>query len=374
MRKIFVIIILCLAGLFSLSAIASEPVKIAAIFATTGIAAGENGPYLQMIQLAVEEINSHGGMHGRPVELIILDNKSTPIGSAQAAIEAVQLQATAVIGAAWSSHSLGMAPILQQEGIPMISPSSTNPKVTRIGDCIFRVCFLDSSQGKAMARVAYNELGARTAAVLKIIDEEYSITLAKFFVNSFQGYGGKVLFDGNYKAKAVDFKDILKEVKRLQPDVVFVPGYPRDSGLLIRQAVSMEIKTIFLGGDGFDLILDYGGDAVEGSYYSTHWHPDVPSKKSIQLQDMYKKKYKKKIAYMNSPLAYDAVMVLADAIRRSKSVERAKIREALAQTKDFNGLTGNITFDEHGDPQNKEVIIMKLGKYEQMYFKTINPD
>ena len=373
MREIFAIIILGLAGMFSLPAIASEPVKIAAIFATTGIAAEDNAPFLQMTQLAVEEINSHGGLHRRPVELIILDNKSTSIGSAQAAKEAVQLQVAAVIGAIWSSHSLAVAPILQQEGIPMISPISTNPKVTRIGDCIFRVCFLDSSQGKAMARVAYNELGARTAVVLKIVDEEYSLTLAKFFVNSFQGYGGKVLFDGNYKTKAVDFKDILKEVKRLQPDVVFVPGYPRDSGLLIRQAVSMEIKTIFLGGDGFDLILDYGGDAVEGSYYSTHWHPDVPFKKSIQLQDMYKKKYKKKIV-LGSPLAYDAVMVLADAIRRSKSVERAKIREALAETKDFNGLTGNITFDEHGDPQNKAVIIMKLENNEHMYFKTINPD
>jgi branched-chain amino acid transport system substrate-binding protein len=291
-----------------------------------------------------------------------------------AAKKAVQLQVSAVIGAAWSSHSLQVAPILQQAEIPMISPSSTNPKVTRIGDCIFRVCFIDSSQGKAMARFAYNELGARTAIALKMINEEYSLTLAEFFVNSFQRYGGKVLFEGNYKSKAVDFKDILKEVKRLQPDVVFVPGYPTNSGFLIKQAVSMGIQTVFLGGDGFMQIHDYGGDAVEGSYYSTHWHPDVPSEKSIQVQDTYKKKYKKKITHMNSPLAYDAVMVLADAIRRAKSVERPKIRDALAQTKDFHGLTGNITFDEHGDTQNKEVIIMKLGKKDQMYFKTIKPD
>jgi len=373
MKKKVVIVVLWLIGIFSFSAMAAEPVKIAAIFAKTGIAAEDNAPEIQMIQLAVEELNSHGGMLGRPVELIILDNKSTPIGSTQAAKEAVQFQVTAVIGASWSSHSLAMAPILQQEGIPMISPASTNPKVTRIGNCIFRVCFLDSIQGKAMARVGYTELGARTAVVLKIVNEEYSLTLAEFFVSSFQKYGGKVLFEGNYRSTAVDFKDILKEVKRLQPDVVFVPGYTRDSGLLIRQAVSMGIQTTFLGGDGFNQIHDYGGGAVEGSYYSTHYHLDVPSEKSIQLQDTYKKKYKKKITDMNSPLTYDAVIVLADAIRRADSLDRAKIRDALAETKGFEGVTGIITFDEHGDPLNKPVVVMKLGKKEQVYFKSIKP-
>ena len=374
MKKLIFVGLLWLTGICSFPAMAAEPVKIATIFAKTGIAAVQNASYIEMVELAVEELNSQGGVLGRPVELIILDNKSTPIGSAQAAKKAVQLQVTAVIGASWSSHSLRIAPTLQQGGIPMISPSSTNPKVTRIGNYIFRVCFIDSSQGKAMARFAYNELGARTAAVLKIINEEYSLTLAKFFVNSFQRYGGKVLFEGNYRSKAVDFKDILKEVKRLQPDVVFVPGYPRDSGLLIRQAVSMGIKTIFLGGDGFNQIHNYGGDAVEGSFYSTHWHPDVRSEKSVHLQNIYKQKYKKKLTHMNSPLAYDAVMVLADATRRAGSLDPAKIRDALDQTKGFQGATGNIAFDEHGDPQNKEVIIMKLGKKDQVYFKTIKPD
>lgn len=374
MKKLYIFGILCLIGICSFPVMAAEPVKIAAIFAKTGIAAEDNAPEFQMIELAVEELNSQGGLLGRPVELIILDNKSTPIGSAQAAKKAVQLQVTAVIGASWSSHSLRIAPTLQQGGIPMISPSSTNPKVTRIGNYIFRVCFIDSVQGKAMAQFAFTELGARTAIVLKIINEEYSLTLAEFFIKSFQQYGGKVLFDGNYTSKAVNFKDILKEVQKLHPDVVFVPGYPRDSGLLIRQAVSMGIKTIFLGGDGFSQIHDYGGDSVEGSFYSTHWHPDVRSEKSIHLQNIYKQKYKKELINMNAPLVYDAVSVFADATRRAGSLDRPKIRDALAQTKSFQGATGKISFDDHGDPQNKEVIIMKLGKKDQMYFKTIKPD
>jgi branched-chain amino acid transport system substrate-binding protein len=374
MKKKVVIGVIWLIWMCSFSVMAAEPVKIAAIFAKTGIAATPNAPHIQLVELAVEEINNQGGLLGRPIELIIIDNKSSPVGSSIAAKKAVQLQVPAVIGAAWSSHSLQVAPILQQAEIPMISPSSTNPKVTRIGDCIFRVCFIDSTQGKAMARFAYNELGARTAIALKIINEEYSLTLAEFFVNSFQQYGGKVLFEGNYTSKAVDFKDILKEVEMLKPDVVFVPGYSRDSGLLIKQAVSMGIKTIFLGGDGFNQIHNYGGDAVEGSFYSTHWHPDVRSEKSVHLQNIYKQKYKKKLTNMNSALAYDAVMVLADATRRAGSLDPAKIRDALDQTKGFQGATGNIAFDEHGDPQNKDVIIMKLGKKDQVYFKTIKPD
>ncbi|MBC2704078.1 ABC transporter substrate-binding protein [Desulfobacula sp.] len=373
MKKLYIFGILWLIGICSFPVMAAEPVKIAAIIAKTGISAEENAPYVLMIELAVEELNSQGGLLGRPVELIIIDNKSTPIGATLAAKEALQLQVTAVIGASWSSQALAMAPILQQEGIPMITPLATNPKITRVGNCIFRVCFTDSIQGKAMARFAYTELGAQTVIVLKILNEIYSLTLAKSFVNSFQQYGGKVLFEGGYTRKAVNFKDILKKAQNLNPDVVFVPGFSRDSGLLIKQAVSMGIRTTFLGGDGFVQIHDYGGNAVEGSYYSTFWHPDVPSKKKNHLQNIYKQKYKKESTTIDAPLVYDAVMVLADAIRRADSLDRAKIREALAETKEFEGVTGPITFDEQGDPLNKPVVIIKLEKKDQVYFKSIKP-
>ncbi len=375
MRKIIVMSILGLVGMFSLPAIAAEPVKIAAIYAKSGIAGKDNAPSVQMVELSVEEINNQGGLLGRPVKLIILDNKSSPIGSSMAARKAVQLGVPAVIGAAWSSHSLQIAPVLQQAKIPMITGTSTNPKVTRIGNYIFRTCFIDSFQAQAMAQFAYTELGARKAIVLEIINEEYSLTLAELFSKSYQQYGGKVILKESYENDAVDFANILKKVKTLHPDVVYVPGYARDSGLLIKQAASMEIQTTFLGADGWagPLIYDIGGNALEGNYYSAHWHHDVSFPQSIHMKKMYYQKYKSKIPSINAPLSYDAVMLLADAINRAGTFDRARIRQALAETKGFQGATGTITFDEHGDPLNKPVIIIKLGKDAPEYFKTIQP-
>jgi branched-chain amino acid transport system substrate-binding protein len=375
MRKKIGVCIVALIGVFSLPAIAAESVKIAAIFAKTGIAVSHNASHIQVVELAVEDINNQGGLLGRPVELIILDNESTPIGSSMAAKKAVQLQVTAVIGAAWSSHSLQMAPILQQAEIPMVTGASTNPKVTRIGNYIFRTCFIDSFQAQAMAKFAYNDLGARTAIVLEIINEEYSLTLAEIFVSSFQQYGGKVILKGSYKNDAVDFSSLLKEVKRLQPDVVYVPGYARDSGLLIKQAVSMGIQTTFLGADGWTgpSMYDIGSNAVEGNYYSAHWHYDVRFPQSVHLQKLYDRKYGGVIPHINAPLNFDAVMLLADAIRRAGTFDRARIRDALAETKGFQGATGTITLDENGDPLNKPLVIMKLGKDSPRYFRTIQP-
>lgn len=375
MRKLVVMSILVLVGVSSLPAVAAEPVKIAAIFATTGIAATNNTPHVRCVELAVEEINNQGGLLGRPLELIILDNKSTPIGSNLAAKKAVQLQVTAVIGAAWSSHSLRIAPVLQQAKIPMVTGSSTNPKVTRIGNYVFRTCFIDSFQAQAMAHFAFTELRAKTAVVLEIINEEFSLTLAELFVSSFQKYGGKVVLKGSYENDAVDFAYLLTEVKRLQPDVVYVPGYARDCGLLIKQAVSMGIETTFLGGDGWagSLLYTSGDNALEGNYYSAHWHPDVRFPLSVHLQKLYDRKYGGVIPHMNAPLNFDAAMLLADAIRRAGTLDRAKIRDTLAETKGFQGATGTITLDQYGDPLNKPLVIMKLGKDAPMYFKTIQP-
>jgi len=375
MRKIVIISIFGLIGIFSLPAIAADPVKIAAIFAKTGIAEKHNAPHVQLVELAVEEINNRGGLLGRPIELLILDNKSSPIGSSLAAEKAVQLQVTAVIGAAWSSHSLQMAPVLQRAKIPMVTGSSTNPKVTLIGNYIFRTCFIDSFQAQAMAKFAYNDLGARTAIVLEIINEEFSLTLAELFASSFQQYGGKVILKGSYANDAVDFSNVLKEVKNLQPDVVYVPGYSRDCGLLIKQAISMGIQTTFLGADGWagPLMYDFGGNFVEGHYYSAHWHYDVVFPQSVHLQQMYNQRYGTKIPHMNGPLTYDAVMLLADAIQRAGTLDRARIRDALSETKGFQGATGTITLDENGDPVNKPLVIMKLGKEAPTYFKTIQP-
>jgi branched-chain amino acid transport system substrate-binding protein len=371
-------VVACIAGCIGLNtafSMATEPVKVAAIFAQTGIAVTNNSPHIEVIQLAVDQINSQGGVLGRPIELLLLDNKSSPIGANLAAKKAVELQVAAVIGGAWSSHSLQMAPVLQKAKIPMITGSATNPKVTRFGNYIFRACFIDSFQARAMAQFAYDDLNARTAAVLEIINEEFSLTLAELFENSFSKLGGKIILKDSYENDAVDFADLLKKVKASQPDIVYVPGYARDSGLLLKQAASMAINTAFLGADGWagSLIYDFGGGSVEGNYYSAHWHHDVSFSKSIELQKMYEQKYSVKIPHMNAPLTYDAMLLLADAIERAGTFEREKIRDALASTSSFQGATGTITFNDQGDPINKPVVIMKLGQEEPMYFKTVRP-
>jgi branched-chain amino acid transport system substrate-binding protein len=326
-----------------------------------------------MVQLAVDDINLSGGIDDRPIQLILLDNQSTPIGSAMAAKEAIRLGVTAVIGAHWSSHSLAMAPILQKAGIPMISPGSTNPNVTLVGDYIFRACFLDSFQGKAMARFAYEELKARSAAVLRNIDEQYSVSLAGFFKDSFMHLGGQVPLDLEYRGKAVDFTNIINKIIARKPDVVYLPGYTRDSGLIIKQARAMGVKATFLGGDAWDEIEKVAGDAIEGSYQSAPWHPDVPFAQSKVLQKLYRRKFHKPITNMSAPLAYDAVHLLANAIMKAGTTNRKAIRDALAATTNFHGATGIISFDKNGDPKNKEVIIIRFHAGKRIFFKAIRP-
>jgi branched-chain amino acid transport system substrate-binding protein len=352
---------------------AAKPILVGAIFSQTGIAATHNEPLISMVQLAVDDINLSGGINDQPIQLVLLDNQSTPIGSTMAAKEAIRLGVTAVIGAHWSSHSLAMAPILQKAGIPMISPGSTNPDVTLVGDYIFRACFLDSFQGRAMARFAHEELKAGSAVVLRNIDEQYSVTLAQFFKDSFITLGGKVFLDLEYRGKAVDFANIINKILASSPDVVYLPGYTRDSGLIIKQARSMGVKATFLGGDAWDEIEKVAGDAIEGSYQSAPWHPDVPFAQSKVLQKLYRRKFHKPITNMSAPLAYDAVHLLANAIMKAGTTDRKAVRDALAATTNFHGATGIISFDKNGDPENKEVIIIRFHDGKRIFFKAIRP-
>lgn len=353
---------------------ASEPIKVAVIMSQTGIAIDQNKPAIEGARLAIDEINSHGGVMGRPMEMILIDNQSSPLRSKIAAQEAVNRNVTAVIGAIWSSHSLAMATILQKAKIPMITPASTKPEVTRIGDYIFRVCFIDSFQGKVMAKFAYSDLGGHTSIVMGNLNEEYSMTLAEYFENFFKHIGGKVLFHGNYKGKAVDFKDILRKAKKFNPDVFFIPGYSRDSGLLVKQAVKMGVKTTFLGCDGWDgPIYKYAGSTLNGSYFSNHWHPKVQFTKSRHFLKIYREKYGIKEVTVTAPLTYDAVMLLANAIGRAGCLEKEKIRNAIAETKNFQGSTGTITFDQNGDPKNKEASIIKCEKGKFVFLKSVKP-
>ncbi len=364
------IFLLCL--LLTASALASAPpIRIAAVFAKSGEAAEDNLELFEAVRFAVDEFNAKGGLHGRAVELREYDNHSTPIQSRLAARQAVQDGNVAVIGASWSSHSLAMAPYLQKMKIPMISPDSTHPDVTAAGDFIFRACFIDPFQGQALARFAYDQLKAHTAVIVRNITSDYSLGLSEEFSKRFARQGGHVNAVLNYKSQQQDFRDILTHVRQLNPDVLFIPGHA-ESGFIVRQAQEMGIQAIMLGGDGWPYRQFYanGGQDLKTGYYSAHWNKQLPTQASQRFIHEYKKVYD---VTDFAAIAYDAACLLLNAISNATTPTPQDIRDALAQTHDFHGVTGDITFNQQGDPQ-KQVIIMKISDGRPSFYALVKPE
>lgn len=350
---------------------ADEEVKVAAIFAKSGEASEDNLELFEAVRFAVDEVNTAGGVHGRKIKLIEYDNHSTAIQSRLAAREAVEDGVVAVIGASWSSHSLAIAPYLQKMKVPMISPDSTHPEVTLTGDFIFRACFNDTFQGRTLAMFAREKLNAATAVIARNISSDYSIGLSKIFEERFIVSGGKVLAVLNFKSEQTDFHDLLKDVKSLNPDVLFVPGHS-ESGFVVRQAQAMGITARMLGGDGWPYRQFYanGGQDLKEGYYTAHWSKDLDNEKSRDFVARYKKSYE---VSEFATTSYDAAMLLFDAMKRAESLDSRSIRDALAATRDFDGVTGKISFDKNGDPV-KQAIVMKITNGRPSVFMIITPD
>ena len=370
-RMIFFSLLMVILGSGFSAPRAEDWVKIAAVYAKSGEAAEDNLELFEAVRFAVAEVNATGGIHGKKIKLIEYDNHSTPIQSRLAAKKAVQDGVVAVIGASWSSHSLAMAPFLQKMKVPMISPDSTHPDVTKTGDYIFRACFTDAFQGKTLAGFAKNELGAASAVIVRNITSDYSVGISKIFEDQFTASGGKVLAILNYKFEQKDFADLLAEAKRLKPDVLFIPGHA-ESGYVVRQAQDMGITAKLLGGDGWPYRQFYanGGQDLKEGYYTAHWHKDLDTEKTRDFIARYKKVYD---VTDFAAISYDATMLLFDAMKRADSLAPSAIRDALAETKDFNGVTGKITFDANGDPI-KQVVVMKITDGRPALLKTIMPN
>jgi len=324
--------------------------------------------------LAAEEINATGGVLGKKIQLLTEDNQSQAGQSATVVRKLISSDGVvAILGEVASSRSLEAAPICQQNKIPMISPSSTNPKVTECGDYIFRVCFIDPFQGTVMANFASQRLQVKKVAILTDVKSDYSVGLTKFFKAGFTAAGGTIVVEQNYSGGDKDFNAQLTAIKATHPDALFVPGYYTEVGLIGLQAKQLGLTVPMLGGDGWESasLVAIGGAALEGDYFSTHFSPQDTSASVQKFAAAFQNKFHEPSDAM-SALGYDSLMILADAMKRAGSTEPAQVRAALAATRNFHGATGDITIDAARNA-SKPAVILAITNGAFQYVETVAP-
>lgn len=328
------------------------------------------------VLMAADQINQAGGINGKKIDVVILDDKGSPEEAARLTGKLIdQDKVIAIIAGGTSGNSRAAAPKAQSSAVPLISPSSTDPAVTKVGDFIFRACFVDSFQGEVMARFAVNSLKAQKAAILFDFNSAYGRGLTDYFELAFAKLGGKIVSKQSYTQGDSDFKGQLSSIKGAEPDVVYVPGYYGDVAIIAKQARMLGITQPLLGGDGWDApeLWQLGGPALNGSYISTHYSVDDPSAAIADFVHKYRQRYGNQTPDAHAALAYDAMRLLADAIGRAGTTDGRKLREALAQTKDFSGVTGVISMDADRNAV-KPAVVMKLQDTKFIYQETIQPE
>ena len=328
------------------------------------------------VLMAASEINQNGGINGRQIDVVIEDDKGSPEEAARLTAKLIdQDKVVAIIAGGTSGNSRAAAPKAQSSHIPFISPSSTDPAVTQVGSYIFRACFVDSFQGEVMARFAVNTLKAQKAAVLYDFNSPYGRGLTQYFELSIGKLGGRIVSEQSYMQGDPDFKGQLSTIKAAEPDVIYIPGYYGDVALIAKQARLIGLTQPLLGGDGWDApeLWQLGGDALNGAYISTHYSIDNPSPAIQSFVEQYKQRYGNLLPDAHAALAYDAARLLFDALTRIGSTDPDKLREALAQTKNFAGVTGVISMDADRNAV-KPAVVLKLEDLKSIYQETIQPD
>jgi branched-chain amino acid transport system substrate-binding protein len=326
------------------------------------------------IQLAVDEINKAGGINGLKVRVITYDDKGEKPEAGTAVTRLVTKDnVVAVLGEVASSLSLAGAPVCQEYGIPMVTPSSTNEAVTEVGEMIFRVCYVDSFQGYVCAKFAREGLKANKAALLFDQTQAYAVGLQDAFAKAFTQQGGEIVSKQSYGRGDPDFSAQLTAIRGTQPDVIFIPGYYTDVGNIAIQARKLGINAPLLGGDGWDSekLAEIGGDAINGSYYSNHYSPQDPDPHVQDFIKTYSARFNGTPDGL-AALGYDAAKILCQAIEKAGSTEGEKIAAELAKTTDFAGVTGKISIDAKRDAV-KPAVILEMKNGVPTYVTTIQP-
>jgi len=351
---------------------AGDTIKVGANIELSGGVASYGQSISEGLELALEEINKKG-IDGKKIELVKVDNKSDAAEATNGAIKLVnQDKVVAIIGAATSTNTLAQVQVAQDNKVPLITPTGTNPDITnkggKLNDYVFRTCFIDPFQGTVAANFAEKDLGSKKAAVFIDSASDYSKGLAASFKKA---YKGEIVAEEAYVAKDTDFSATLTRIKSANPDFIFLPGYYEEVGLIIKQARELGIDVPFMGGDGWDspkLVEIAGGDALNNTYITNHYSAGDKAENIQKFVEAFKGKYNGKTPDAFAALGYDTAYYLADAIKRAGSADPAKIQKALEKTKDLQLVSGKLTLDKNHDPVKSAAILV----YEdgQQNFKT----
>lgn len=361
-----------LAAAFATSALAQESIKIGALYNLTGGMSSLDGPSLAGAQLAVKQINAAGGLLGKQVELIAPDGKTDQQETAKAAQRVLSEGVVAGIGQSDTTFVMAGAPLFQEKGIPFVTSGATHPKLPEwVGDYMFMTPFGDDDQSYAIADYAYDTLGYRKVVVWTDNSMDFTKALSTFFTERFKARGGEVVANDSFMMGDTDFSAQVARLAAVDPapDAVFISAIPSEAGISVRQIREAGLKLPVLSGDGFDTPLVAsvpGPEMANDIYFSTHTYlaDDRPEVK--KFIDDYTAEYGRAPENAFAPLGYDAMNLVADAIRRANSAEPAKIRDALAATRDFPAVTGAIGYTRKSmvPPKPVSIVSVKGGEFK----------
>ncbi len=359
----------------------SDSIKVGVNLELSGGVASYGESLASGIDLAVDEINKNGGVDGKKLELIKVDNKSDAAEATNGAIKLTsQDKVAAIIGAATSGDTVAQAEIANGNKTVLLTPSGTAPNVTvndkgKLNEFVFRTSFIDPFQGTVAANFATKELKVKNAAIFEDSASDYAKGLAASFKETFEKAGGKVVAEEAYVGKDTDFRATLTRIKAKNPEFIFIPGFYEEVGLIVKQARELGIDVPLVGADGWDspkLIELAGAEALNNSFITTHYSPEDPDQKIQKFVSAYKEKNGGNLPNAFNALGYDTVYLLADAIKRAGSTDSTKIKDALAETKDLSLVTGTVTIDKNHNP-SKSATILEYKDGKQVFNTKVNP-
>lgn len=361
-------------GACTKSATPTEEILIGEVGSMSGSEATFGMDAHRGIVLAVQKVNAAGGVRGKMLKLITLDDQGKAEEATSNATQLINRQhVLAMVGGLPSSRALALAPIAQKGKTPFVGSISTNAKVTQFGDFIFRVCFIDPFQGQIMAKFATQNLKLKKIALLKDVKSDYSMGLSDFFVTTLEKMGGEIISQQSYGSGDIDFKSQLTAIRAKNPEAIYIPGYYTEVALIARQARELGINVPLLAGDGLDSpkFLEISGSFSNNTYYSTHYSSDNEDPIVRNFISDFRHKYGMTPGG-HSTLGYDSVMVLVDAMNRSNTLSQEDIRDALKQTDKFAAVTGQLSFDQDRNPI-KSAVILKIEEGKIKYHSSVTP-